>query len=1040
MLINDVENKEELFNIIVSELRSHGIKYRKEKRSKPGQDKLRCRRIFNVPLHTLELTDVILANGGIAQVPLFVSDACQRILEQVHTEGLFRKAGSSKRQQEIKANLESGIPLGKSHHVIDVANILKTFFRDLPEPLLPTGNIQEALIRCLLAGEQKVYDLMITCLLLPPITLNTLAFFLQFLHTVSLNSNVNKMTVENLAIILTPNLMPIAEMIQQRLTSHVKVIQLLIENSHQIGVIPLGILEKLNETVSVVVRSTDSSMMTGGGSSNTDKKKKKRRSGSLTRMIHGLMKKVGAKGSSECLDKTDEHPDMTMAIAATPCLNKSSKKRKVVDGMPFSAKKKKEVVSSLPDNQEILPYTPIAIMKETKKSRLSLGGHKNKQAKSANQQLLVPSTSTTSIAEKPVMERRWSVVGAPWNRSKKRAANVPATKTAEVAVKTDDDASNVLAGLSPMVSLPSFSISDADKEESVAARKSFLKGKALFNDDDDGSGRDHEDDDKYLRSEYEAIKERVSAIETRISQEFGSIMGTVDRVEDQYQQTLEQTIPIEASCTSTDQLAKRLSRELKIRRSSEHKVMRSPSARKIGTIRRRSRENVRLSRNQSWHVASSVTGGTAKSIPPVVVSDLSFYPKTNLKRGRPNTIQTGLKHMELSPVRRPEEDSEQNSTVVVGQNFTDEEKQQDEKWTCAQNFFNSPSSQSKLDSFMDSTTADEVFKTPEVTTVPSRRTSLRPASGSHKKASTPSFVTRIELNVAKTPMLPPEIPPRKTPVKTPMLPPKTPGRTESSTALKTHLTPLQELQSGRASIARLRSQNAGMVMAKAKLFDGMVTSANRSGAQPAQLDPRRQSNRFVVKKNPDGSQHIKPLMLVPDKIQLRQVQKVRSSSHHNVKSPRRNTPHKRTTTKSPHGGINRRDKLRLVAAKSPGFHSPRVLSKLQENPDISVCLSPNLYDLDNKTPHAKKPIMRNSPRRIVGKTPQGRENRLAVVGQRKQTPLKGSKLAMAPASTSSPFSPSLRSDKGRCESPRLLAAAANSAVRRSSSVHAAIRP
>lgn len=58
-----------------------------------------------MPLHTLELTDVILANGGIAQVPLFVSDACQRILEQVNTEGLFRKAGSSKRQQEIKVHL-----------------------------------------------------------------------------------------------------------------------------------------------------------------------------------------------------------------------------------------------------------------------------------------------------------------------------------------------------------------------------------------------------------------------------------------------------------------------------------------------------------------------------------------------------------------------------------------------------------------------------------------------------------------------------------------------------------------------------------------------------------------------------------------------------------------------------------------------------------------------------------------------------------------------------------------------------------------------
>lgn len=127
MLINDIENKDELFNVIVGELRCHGIKYRKEKRTKTGQvgsdctsdpglkpnifdhlqDKGRCKRIFNVPLHTLELTDVILANGGIAQVPLFVSDACQRVLEQVNTEGLFRKAGSSKRQQEIKVRLWS---------------------------------------------------------------------------------------------------------------------------------------------------------------------------------------------------------------------------------------------------------------------------------------------------------------------------------------------------------------------------------------------------------------------------------------------------------------------------------------------------------------------------------------------------------------------------------------------------------------------------------------------------------------------------------------------------------------------------------------------------------------------------------------------------------------------------------------------------------------------------------------------------------------------------------------------------------------------
>ncbi|XP_017768389.1 PREDICTED: uncharacterized protein LOC108556694 [Nicrophorus vespilloides] len=54
-----------------------------------------------------------------------------------------------------------------------------------------------------------------------------------------------------------------------------------------------------------------------------------------------------------------------------------------------------------------------------------------------------------------------------------------------------------------------------------------------------------------------------------------------------YEQTLVQTEPLSPT---TDQLAKRLSRELKIRRSNEPKVFRSPSARKIGSLRRRSRE------------------------------------------------------------------------------------------------------------------------------------------------------------------------------------------------------------------------------------------------------------------------------------------------------------------------------------------------------------------------------------------------------------------------------------------------------------------
>lgn len=114
------------------------------------------------------------------------------------------------------------------------------------------------------------------------------------------------------------------------------------------------------------------------------------------------------------------------------------------------------------------------------------------------------------------------------------------------------------------------------------------------------SSSDHCEED-YVRipkSEYEDIKNRVSAIESRISQEFGCIYNeknditthSLNNIQTAYEKTLEEA-SIENTLTS-DYLAKRLSKELKIRRSGEHKIIRSPSARKIGSLRRRSQEKV----------------------------------------------------------------------------------------------------------------------------------------------------------------------------------------------------------------------------------------------------------------------------------------------------------------------------------------------------------------------------------------------------------------------------------------------------------------
>lgn len=168
----------------------------------------------------------------------------------------------------------------------------------MPEALLPPGNFQEAILRCLLCKgtqDRKVTAIKMVCLLLPNIMLNTLVYFLQFLNLVSLHSTSNKMSARNLAIIFTPGLMPVHENYGQRLSSHVQVIEILIESAHEIGLIPPEVMNRLPNTNSLSVDAFNATMNIPSSNSRrsvesyikvpeTDiKKKKKRRSGSLTR-------------------------------------------------------------------------------------------------------------------------------------------------------------------------------------------------------------------------------------------------------------------------------------------------------------------------------------------------------------------------------------------------------------------------------------------------------------------------------------------------------------------------------------------------------------------------------------------------------------------------------------------------------------------------------------------------------------------------------------------------------------------------------------
>ena len=84
-------------------------------------------------------------------------------------------------------------------------------------------------------------------------------------------------------------------------------------------------------------------------------------------------------------------------------------------------------------------------------------------------------------------------------------------------------------------------------------------------------------------------------------------------VQGAYVKTLEESEKLLLERTATEQLARQLSRGLRIRRSADQRVIRSPSARKIGAIRRRSRESPRPS--DSVVVSNSSTTSTNSSAP-----------------------------------------------------------------------------------------------------------------------------------------------------------------------------------------------------------------------------------------------------------------------------------------------------------------------------------------------------------------------------------------------------------------------------------------
>lgn len=463
---------------------------------------------------------------------------------------------------------------------------------------------------------------------------------------------------------------------------------------------------------------------------------------------------------------------------------------------------------------------------------------RSKSSKSSKSDETSSVVARTSSGPKSLLERRWSQVSSQvttFRKNKKRNSCAPSL-TQESNSKTDDDQSD--NGINEDIKSENISVESAEKKDSEYV--------------------------KISKAEYEEIKYRVTEIERRISLELENPDGkllivkqlnTVENVQDAYEQTLEQAEPLSPT---TDHLARRLSRELKIRRSAEQKIIRSPSARKIGTIRRRSRDQ----------------------------------EKQNVKTNQYRCV------------------SESDADSRAG---TEDENREVGSKNQYENIESLSKSTARSSSFHGESRINQKTQVRRHSNCPSESENWR----------------------------------------------------NGQVFFRNSQTPLNSAENGRSSLAKLRTQNAGMVLAKAKIFNELLDSVNTRKDTPTYYPRVRLSKTGTLRYNDRCSYRVR-MLKADDKKPLKK----------SVMSPRRKT------SKSP----NAIRSSRLQVVKN-GYSVPKDddFSENKENKNTNtnlrhktvidtttpspVCVTPK------SIPHIKRPLSVKASKKLT-RTPLSTDSRL----------------------------------------------------------------
>ncbi|XP_053708228.1 rho GTPase-activating protein 17-like isoform X1 [Synchiropus splendidus] len=139
-------------------------------------------------------------------------EACVMMLLEtgMKEEGLFRIAAGASKLKKLKAALDCSTSQLEDFYSDPhaVAGALKSYLRELPEPLMTFGLYEEwNKASSISDSDKRLQALWVTCDSLPKAHKANLRYLVKFLAKLAQDSEVNKMTPSNIAIVLGPNLL-----------------------------------------------------------------------------------------------------------------------------------------------------------------------------------------------------------------------------------------------------------------------------------------------------------------------------------------------------------------------------------------------------------------------------------------------------------------------------------------------------------------------------------------------------------------------------------------------------------------------------------------------------------------------------------------------------------------------------------------------------------------------------------------------------------------------------------------------------------------